>query len=156
MVRKRKKDKPEKPSLRLRHTHYMIIPFWDDREERRFVPICTYRFHHGVINHLQTQDHLCSQGCKYFRKYLLENNHAFDQDFLIENSKNRCDNNSRVQRLIPFIEKSSPPYFWVLDRGDRLYFLKYKKLGIVQDLERDHFKMHIDNLDKNYSPPRQH
>lgn len=151
MSRKRKEKKLEKPSSRIRHTHQMIIPFWDSGESKRFIPLCICPFHHGVISRLQTEAYSCSSDCRHYQKHFLENSHYFEVDFLVENSKDRLQGTSKVQKLTPFEEKNSPPFFWVLDRGNRVYFLKYAKAGLVPDLERDHFKLYIKNSGRDYA-----
>lgn len=148
MLSKRKEEKA--PSTRTRDTHMRVAPFLDDKNSR-FLVYCFGACHPGFLKTLDRgKDCLhCGQGtCESYRKLVIDNNHIYDperilailakqrQDYLIQGG-------APTYRFFPQKEERGRFFFWVKDGGDFLYILRPRKLQLVPEIERDHFRLYI-------------
>jgi hypothetical protein len=147
-----KKDLPKKPSTKLRDTHVVTTPFLDDLG--RFVHVCFCGYHLGIIrpSTLVSKAH-CGERCANLRKVYF--NYRFvDEDQI----KETLESQKRMYRLTPTVkvtpfEKDGQKYFWVLDRGEYIYFLRPEKAYLLPNIDQDHKRIDISNLLSNNFKP---
>ncbi|VVB80560.1 Uncharacterised protein [uncultured archaeon] len=148
-----KHDLPKKPSTKLRDTHVIANPFLDS--SGRYVHVCFCGYHTGIVHPstLISKNH-CGQQCTNIRRIYF-NYKPLDE----EKMEAELDKQRQAARSIPTVgltpfEIAGQKYFWVLDRGEYVYFLRPEKAHLVQEVERDHKKVDISRLllSNNFKP----
>ena len=142
-MRRRGEEKREGASLL--DTHLQLTPFYS-AEEGRFLALCFCGFHSGAIHpSAYFGAKACVSGCRNIKLYPLSESISFNPED-IERSLADSRTKNRNSPTIPmdfFRDEESKRYAWVLDRGNRVYVARAKKIHLIPEIEQNHYRLYI-------------
>lgn len=147
------KNSDKKPSTRLRDTHVIANPFLEDG--KRFVHLCFCGYHTGIVHPATflSKGH-CGEKCNNIRRVYF-NHKVYDEEKVLSALESQMASTRQIPTvsLTPFVE-GEDKYFWVLDRGEHLYFLRPDKAHLVEEIERDHKRIEVSQImaSNNFKP----
>jgi hypothetical protein len=142
------KHKRKPFSNKVRDTHLHLTPHINKRGLRE-ITYCSCAQHPGFLRFppSMSKHHCNSRCCESHLALELPSSHVYDFSFLEEQWKKEKARkiNSPTYRFHPKMDEEGKRYVWVLDRGNHVYILKPKKEEIIEEIERDHIKLYLEN-----------
>lgn len=141
----RKGHEKRREGTSLLDTHLQLTPFYS-ANEGRFLALCFCGFHSGAIHpSAYFGSKSCVSGCRNIKIYYLPSNIPFDIENIDKSlSGDRLKNrNSPTLSMDFFRDEQNKRYAWVMDRGNRVYVARAKKLYLIPEIERTHFRLYI-------------
>jgi hypothetical protein len=115
-------------------------------DKGRFLALCFCGFHTGAIHpSAYFGAKACVSGCRNIKIYYLPKDIPFspediDRSLTESRIKNR---NSPTISIDFFRDEENKRYAWVLDRGSRVYVARTKKLHLIPEIEKSHFRLYV-------------
>jgi len=141
----RKHDEKKREGTSLLDTHLKLTPFYSEREGR-FLALCFYGFHSGAIHpSAYFGAKSCASGCRNIKLYYLSDDIPFDPENIDRSlADGRLKNrNSPTFSMDFFRDEQKKRYAWVMDRGNRVYVARAKKLHLIPRIEQTHFRLYV-------------
>jgi hypothetical protein len=141
----RHKAKDSSPKKDLLSTHLRVVPSLD--EVGRHLHICSCAYHYGIVHPsaFESVEH-CGKKCDYFKKFYFENPFFDDEELLKKLETEKIKGRKHVIPIRPARDEDNRPFYWIQDRGIYVYIARPKTSEQISQIDRDHFKLYIDNL----------